>query len=243
MRWTQEMIDWIIANRQLSRQTRYAEFIKIFNVNIKAPSFYCHCSKVYIQKYGYADKAKAERLMKPLYAEQIRNGCVFIKVAQPKVWISKAKWVYMETHPWEDYTNDTNNFVYIFLDGDNRNFNPDNIERVPREIWGYLNHWAVKGNADTTKLEILNAKLIMKTLDIGEKLGLTYAEGSGRHFKDRAREYHREYKKRNRKKLNKCARDYYHRIKNEKGEKYQQRLERNRNIQAKIRAKEKETKE
>ena len=82
---------------------------------------------------------KFSRAPRPLYSEQIKKGYVRIKIAQPNVWVSKAKWVYMETHPEEYEICSTTRANYIFLDGNTRNFHPDNIARVPLNIISVFN--------------------------------------------------------------------------------------------------------
>lgn len=129
---------------------------------------------------------------RPLYSEQVKKGYIRIKVAEPNVWISKAKWVYMETHPWEDFTERSN---YVFLDGDNRNFAPENIERVPLRLMSLYSQegGVVAGHPELTRLRIALAKMKAAQLTAGDKAGLVVRYGGYRVFRDdvnrRAREY------------------------------------------------------
>lgn len=129
----------------------------------------------------------------PLYSERIKKGYVRIKVAEPNVWVSKAQWVYQETHPWEDFTERS---CYIFLNGDNRDFSPSNIERIPTRIKAPLAKLGgcAKGDPDTTRLRIARARLRCAILDAGERLGMVATYCGTRGFKDdfarRTKEYY-----------------------------------------------------
>ena len=172
---------------------------------------------------------------RPLYSEHHKKGYVRIKIAQPNVWISKAKWVYMETHPWEDFTEPSE---YIFLDGNTRNFHPNNIERLPRRIATlFANAGGKKGGPEIVKLRIAQCKLKMAMLDAGEKLGLTCSTSKGRRFIEDRNASQRERMKRllknddYRKKFNQQRREYKQRIKKSDPARYQKMLERNRTAQ------------
>ena len=131
----------------------------------------------------------------------------------------------METHPWEDFTERSN---YIFLDGNNRNFSPENIERVELKYMAQFNYCGgcVKDNPELTRLHVIQAKLKLATLDAGERLGLTAdgGGGSGRVFIAERNRRAREYNSRpERKKVNADrARLRRQRMKVEEPEKYAQ---------------------
>lgn len=167
------------------------------------------------------------RKPRPLWSEQEKKGYVRIKIAQPGVWVSKSKWVYMETHPWEDFSERSN---YIFLDGDSRNFRAENIERVPLRLMGIFNNLGgcVRGRADLTRLNLLRARLLSARLDAGERMGLTVEQGNCRKFREernlRMREYNSDPERR--KKINERAREYYRRLKSENPHKYEEQQKR-----------------
>jgi hypothetical protein len=129
----------------------------------------------------------------------------------------------METHPWEDFTERSN---YIFLDGNNRNFSPENIERVELKYMAQFNYCGgcVKNNPELTRLHVIQAKLKLATLDAGERLGLTADGGGGRVFiaerNKRAREYNSTPERK--KILAERARRYREKLKVEAPEKYEQ---------------------
>lgn len=135
------------------------------------------------------------RKPRPIGAEQVKKGYVRIKVGQPNVWMIKAKWVYMQTHPNEDLSERSN---YIFLDGDTRNFDPENIERVPPRCMGLFNLMGgcERGRPELTRVRLAQAKLKLASLDLGEKLGLTSNLGSGRRFREDVNGYAESYRNR-----------------------------------------------
>lgn len=139
------------------------------------PSYNCHVA----------------RTPRPIGAEQVKKGYVRIKIAQPNVWVSKAKWVYINAHPDEDLSERSN---YVFLDGDNRNFAPENIERIPiRLMSAYARYGgAAKGNPQLTRIRIAQAKLEMARFDLGEKIGIVAKAGNTRVFKETRNRYARQ---------------------------------------------------
>lgn len=176
--WNDEKHKWLMEHKEMNRKEAYELFLKSFPdvSDVTECSFYNERSRIGAVNYK---AAHGSTLSRPLYSEQLKKGYVRIKVAQPNVWKTKSRWVYEETHPWEDFSERSN---YIFLDGDNRNFAPDNIERVPLKLMGVFNSLggAVKGNPEMTRLRVLQAKLRVAQLDAGEKLGDVVKSGGGR---------------------------------------------------------------
>ena len=194
--WTAELREWLRAHKGMPRKEAYGLFLAEFPglSDVTECAFYNERSRVGAVAYH---ATHGPTLARPLYAEQVKKGYVRIKVAQPNVWMMKSKWVYMETHPWEDFTERSN---YVFLDGDARNFDPANIERVPLRIMGMFNLMGgtARGDPGTTRLRILLAKMKMAEFDAGERAGLVVpvsptGRSRGRVFREernrRAREY------------------------------------------------------
>ena len=74
-----------------------------------------------------------------------------------------------ETHPGEQ-TEKTDNF--IFLNGNNRDFRPVNIERIESKYRiSFFKFGGVDENPEITKIRILQAKMRVAQLDLGEKIG------------------------------------------------------------------------
>lgn len=227
--WTETTNGFIFKNKEMVNDYKsfYAAFIKEFPYSqVTYVAFKNQCSRLGVVSRHNPHVYRSPR---PLYSEHYKKGYVRIKIAQPNVWVSKAKWVYMETHPWEDFSESSE---YIFLDGDTRNFHPNNIERLPRRIATlFVNAGGNKGGPEIVKLRIAQCKLKMAMLDAGEKLGLTCSTSAGRRFiEDRnasQRERMRRLLKDNdyRKKFNQQRREYKQRIKESDPERYQKMLE------------------
>lgn len=193
--WTDELNTWLLTTKGMKPGDAYALFLRTFpEITDVTRTAFCN-QRSRMGAAGKCTNPNFSRKPSPLYSEQIKKGYVRIKIAQPNVWVSKAKWVYMETHPWEDFTERSN---YVFLDGNTRNFHPDNIERVPLRLMSQFNLMGgcEKGNPGVTRLRIMLAKLKMARYDAGEKLGLVVDGGGGRLFREernrKAREYHRK---------------------------------------------------
>ena len=154
--WDEEKTAFVKSTKGMNRRDALQRFRELYpDTDITDVAFYNYRSRVGAAEHGH-DHGSTKA--KPLYSEQFKKGYVRIKVAQPSVWIQKGKWVYMETHPWEDFSERSN---YIFLDGDTQNFAPDNIERVPIKLMGIFCNLGgvVKGAPELTRLNLIRAKL------------------------------------------------------------------------------------
>lgn len=223
--WDEQKRRWMLAHKDLPRREAYREFLNAFPdaQDVTETAFYNQRSRIGAAKtHAVHGTTKA----RPLYSEQIKKGYVRIKIAQPNVWVSKAKWVYMETHPWEDFTERSN---YIFLDGNTRNFAPQNIERVPLSVMGIFNLMGgtQKGEPELTKIRVLQAKLRYATTDAGEKLGLTKNIGKQRRvfteeYNAKVRAYYQRPEVKAR--IAQNNKRYRQKLKSENPEKYQAKL-------------------
>lgn len=195
-KWKKEYIDFLFTLTDVkSKQDR----LIMFKEKFPESDFTKNAIATKMQEVGALKKRNCSSYNKrPLYSEQIKKGYVRIKVAEPGVWMQKSKWVYLETHPWE-YNDIQETDSFYFLDGNNRNFNPDNIllvHRCEQTIFQFLGG-VVPGHPELTKQNILQARLKLAQLDLGEKLGLIGNYGGGRRFRDEANEktraYHKKY--------------------------------------------------
>lgn len=222
--WNDEKRKWLMEHKKMNRKEAYKLFLQSFPdvSDVTETAFYNERSRAGAVA---VHNTHASTLSRPLYSEQVKKGYIRIKVAQPNVWKTKSRWVYEETHPWEDFSERSN---YIFLDGDNRNFNPNNIERVPLRLMTVFNNFGgcEKGKPEITRLRVLQAKLKMVQLDAGEKLGDVVSYGSGRVLRrekaEKAREFYSTPEGKEKR------REYLRRMKAERPEKYAEILRKNR---------------
>lgn len=191
--WTPERNQWLIENTKgLKRLEAYEKFCAAFpeiNTTIIAVSNQrsrLRCSE-YEQKHGSTK-------IRPLYSERQKKGYLFVKVAMPSVWWSKAKFVYVATHP-EEAGEILETDAFYFLDGNNRNFDWRNIALVHRREQAIFQYYGgcVKGNPEATKIHILQARLKLVQLDAAEKIGDVMMMGDSRVIKKDHNEKARAY--------------------------------------------------
>lgn len=234
--WTDEINEWIKTTKKIKASEAYQLFLKTFpEITDVSPTAFAN-QRSRLGAAGICKNLTYAKTKRPLYSEHVKKGYVRIKIALPNVWVSKSKWVYMETHPWEDFSERSN---YIFLDGDNRNFNPNNIERVPIKLMGVFCRLGgcEKGHPEITRLRLLQAKLKIVMLDRGEKLGLVTDNTNGRRFKEERNARAREYNKRDyvRQRIRERTKERYWKLKAEGGEKWEHMREANRKARKKYR--------
>lgn len=176
--WDAEKNAFLMSQKGMNRREAFAKFCERYpDAGVTETAFFNQRSRI-----GASDKvcrSRHNRKPRPLYSEQTKKGYVRIKIAQPSVWVSKAKWVYMETHPWEDFTERSN---YIFLDGDNRNFARDNIARVELKYMCIYNRLGgtIPCEPEANRVRIALAKLKYAELNAKEKTGRAVRTKSGR---------------------------------------------------------------
>ena len=230
--WTEEINAWLKTTKGMTPGDAYALFLKTYpNITDVTRVAFCN-QRSRMGAAGVSYNPNLSRAPRPLYSEQIKKGYVRIKIAQPNVWVSKAKWVYMETHPEEYEICTTERANYIFLDGDNRNFHPDNIARVPLNIMSVFNSLGgtVDGNPELTRLRLTQAILKSKILDKMEQIGGVNKYATYRIDKQKAHERYLKLKNKPgfKKHQTEVARAYMQRLKVERPEKYQEILRKNR---------------
>ena len=210
--WDDEKNAFVKSTKGMTPGDAYAAFLERYpGIDVTRVAFCNQRSR--LGAAGVCTNPNFARTPKPLYSEQIKKGLVRIKIAQPNVWISKAQFVYMQEHPDEDYSERSN---YIFLDGDTRNFDPDNIARVSLKIIGIFAQMGgtVRGNAEATRIRLAQAKLKSATYDLGEKIGTVVTVGHTRMFRKDRNEKARTYQRKaaadpeRKKRRNEKAREY-----------------------------------
>ena len=229
--WDTEKNNWMLAHKDMDRKEVHKLFLASFPdaQDVTECAFFNQRSRIGAVRYKRSHGSTKRR---PLYSEQIKKGYVRIKIALPSVWVSKSKWVYMETHPWEDFSERSN---YIFLDGNLRNFSPDNIARIPLKLMGIFVQCGgtVPDNPELTQLNIIRAKLLSAQLDAGEKIGLTVHSGNCRMFREERNRKARKYNSAPERRTLLCERQkaYIQKLKTENPEEFLRRKERQKTYQ------------
>ena len=102
---------------------------------------------------------------KPIGYERIKNGHVYIKVAEPSVYISKQRYIYEK-----EYGKIPKGYIVIFKDRNRRNFNLENLILVSQSEFLIMNdNHLYKGNAELTETGTLIARIIDKTNKLTKK--------------------------------------------------------------------------
>lgn len=167
---------------------------------------------------------------KPLLSENVKKGFVRVKIAEHK-WVQKQKWLW-ECHYGIRVPKGWN---VLFLDGNNRNFDINNIYPLPLELCGlFLGHTSgvIKGNRQATLLNIQIARTMHAMFNFAKKMDLVSPSGSLRY--EVARRAYNARKKRlasmsesereeKRQKTLMQHREYYQRLKTENPEEYERR--------------------
>ncbi len=95
-----------------------------------------------------------------------KNGYIEIKVKEPNVWQQKQRYIYEQY-----YGKIPKNHKVIFLDGNNRNFNIDNLKLVSGAEHLIINKNKLRyNNKELTETGILIAKVINKRVQIKKKV-------------------------------------------------------------------------
>ena len=177
LKWKTEWLEFIDTTKGQKREKALQEFRSRFpDADITDTAFYNQRSRS-----GVSDKKPhGPNRRCALFEEREKSGYIVIKIANPDVWISKARWVYQNAHPEEELKK-TDNF--FFLNNNKRDFRPENIIKVnARERTLFIAEGGVSDNPDETRLHLLKARIKLAQLDLGEKIGIVKDNGAGRKF-------------------------------------------------------------
>lgn len=179
IKWTPEIQQWLRERCPLRehgytcRKEVLAELNAAFGTDFTLRAFVTHCYESGIQTGLDASGSgipRGERHWRhrPVGSLQEKKGYLRIKVAEPNVWMQYQRYVWEQAHPGES----AEGMTVIFMDGDNRNFDPANLERVTRgelSVMAELGHTASM-TREEREIYLLRARLaIAKGALIGRK--------------------------------------------------------------------------
>lgn len=96
---------------------------------------------------------------RPIGHERIKNGHVYVKVAEPSEYVSKQRYIYEEA-----YGKIPEGYIVIFADKNNRNFDLNNLILVSKAEFLIMNdNHLYNEEAELTRSGVLVAKLIDNT--------------------------------------------------------------------------------
>ena len=95
---------------------------------------------------------------------QIKKDYVRIKVAEPNKWMQYQRYVWEQTHPGQS----AEGRRVIFMDGNNRNFSPDNLECITKAEQTMMNNLGCTASSTRAEREVflLRARLLLKKSEI-----------------------------------------------------------------------------
>lgn len=115
-------------------------------------------SKTHFKKGDHSFQ-KADHNHKDVGSERIgKNGYIFVKIAEPNKRKLKHRYIYEQ-----NYGKVPKDYICIFLDGNIRNFNPNNLGIITKRENFIINKEKLRyNNADLTKCGVNIARLIIK---------------------------------------------------------------------------------
>ena len=152
IKWTREIDNWIKQRCPIREhgytQIQYivddlnATFHTDFGINAFKTNCYSKGFKIGACNSANYHRGEKHHRHKPVGSLQVKKGYVQIKIAEPNQWMQYQRYVWERHHPGES----AEGMVVIFMDGNSRNFDPSNLERVSRgelTVMACMGHTAV----------------------------------------------------------------------------------------------------
>lgn len=138
VKWTKEIDSWI-KERIPIREHGYTlirqmidELNATFHTNFSIAAFVnnCYSKGLKLEAIKNENHRRGEKhpRHKPIGSLQEKKGYVQVKVAEPNTWMQYQRYVWEQHHPGES----AKGMIVLFMDGNTRNFEPSNLERVSR---------------------------------------------------------------------------------------------------------------
>ena len=167
--WTDEIFSWIkerIPAKEhgyTSRQQMLEELNQTFNTTFTIRAFCTHCYEKGIQlglchSNSFVPRGEKHWRHRPVGSFQEKKGYVRIKIGEPNQWMQYQRYVWEQNHPGQSAEGKT----VIFMDGNNRNFEPSNLECVTRGELSVMSSLGCTSDCSREEREIylLRARLI-----------------------------------------------------------------------------------
>lgn len=162
--WNQEYDNFIFENY---KTMDIAELTKEFNRRFKKDVSYSAIKHrkqrlgLYTQSHKGFKQGYTPYNKKPIGSERTHYGNVLVKVAEPNTWVAKSRLMYEKYHN----TKIPKGYSVIFLDGNNFNFEKDNLIMVKNTVNRIMNlkQYNLRSNSkELNETGILIAQIIDK---------------------------------------------------------------------------------
>lgn len=136
IKWTREIQEWLSARCPIrehgySRRREILDELNMrFGTDFTEKAFVTHCydSGIQLGLVSSNSGIKIGERHRSVGDFQVKKGYVRIKVAEPNVWMQYQRYVWEREHPGDS----AEGCAVLFMDGNTRNFDPSNLERVTR---------------------------------------------------------------------------------------------------------------
>lgn len=177
-KWLPEIVEFLKANVRGKTKAELAVMLnEKFGTDFTKTAVCTKCVELRIN--GGLRARKQNYNERPIGSEQVKKGYVRVKVAMPDVWRFKHHVVWEQSHGETLKAGER----VIFLDGDNRNFAPENLERITAAEQGVLNNQfggGIKGDAEATRMCLAAARLMIVRIEAARNGGELGTSGSTR---------------------------------------------------------------
>lgn len=176
-RFTREMVEFLDG---LPRSMNYAEMARRLNEKFGTKTHRSTIGDLCIKRLGFKRSENSGQFMKgqagitnlDVGVERNLNGYIFIKIANNKIeglhtyqnrkvnWVAKHRYIYEQHHGPVP-----KGWIVIFLDNNNRNFDPDNLYAVPRSIHARMcnNQWYTDSREHTlTAIKLCELDILLR---------------------------------------------------------------------------------
>ena len=174
VKWTKEIDNWI-KERCPIREHGYTQIQHIvdelnatfhtdFGINAFKANCYSKGFNIGICNSANYHRGEKHHRHKPIGSLQVKKGYVQIKIAEPNQWMQYQRYVWEQNHPGES----AKGMVVLFMDGNSRNFELSNLERVSRgelTVMASLGHTAAMSREERA-LCLLRARLAIAKIKL-----------------------------------------------------------------------------
>ena len=174
VKWTKKIDDWIKERCPIHEhgytqiQQMVDELNKMFHTDFGINAFKSNCYRkgfnLEAMKSANHHRGEKHHKHKPVGSLQETKGYVRIKIAEPNQWMQYQRYVWEQHHPGES----AKGMVVIFMDGNSRNFEPSNLERVSRgelTVMAGLGHTAVMSREER-EICLLRARVAIAKVNL-----------------------------------------------------------------------------